>query len=563
MKNSILLQVILLLLTSKIIFSQAIPNKFNYQVSIRDDNGDPIVDKEVSFRISILVNPNSPSNFSYREEHSKVFTSNGVASFIIGNGNTKYGRFDTLSFQTQAYFLKIELDEGNVSNFKDLSMAQLLSVPYSMVAKQLDKNNAQIGQVLKWDGSKWKPDIDNSSGGGTLAGDVTGSTSSNKVEKIQNRPVSATAPSTGQVLKFDGTQWKPDIDNSSGGGTLAGDVTGSTSSNKVEKIQNRPVSATAPSTGQVLKFDGTQWKPDIDNSSGGGTLAGDVTGLQNSNKVEKIQNRLVSAIAPSSGQVLKFNSSTNTWTPSADSDQQTLSIVGSALSISNGNSINLPNNNGTNLWSTIGNAIYNSNQGPIKIGYNSPTDGELIVHKGNEKPTDKILFFGYKIGASPNFGSLANIGILDKGTNILRIGFRYTGSTYELFGTTKSFVVDHPKYFDSLIVYTCIEGPEAAAYERGTSKLVNGRADIKFSEHFGLIINPGTLTIQLTPGSLESKGLAIIEKNAQGVTIGELQNGKGNYSFDWEVKAVRKGFENNRVIRHISEYQINPNESQK
>lgn len=104
MKNSILLQVILLLLTSKIIFSQAIPNKFNYQVSIRDDNGDPIVDKEVSFRISILVNPNSPSNFSYREEHSKVFTSNGVASFIIGNGNTKYGRFDTLSFQTQAYF---------------------------------------------------------------------------------------------------------------------------------------------------------------------------------------------------------------------------------------------------------------------------------------------------------------------------------------------------------------------------------------------------------------------------------------------------------------------------
>ena len=260
---------------------------------------------------------------------------------------------------------------------------------------------------------------------------------------------------------------------------------------------------------------------------------------------------------------MKFNSSTNTWTPSADSDQQTLSIVGSALSISNGNSINLPNNNGTNLWSTIGNAIYNSNQGPIKIGYNSPTDGELIVHKGNEKPTDKILFFGYKIGASPNFGSLANIGILDKGTNILRIGFRYTGSTYELFGTTKSFVVDHPKYFDSLIVYTCIEGPEAAAYERGTSKLVNGRADIKFSEHFGLIINPGTLTIQLTPGSLESKGLAIIEKNAQGVTIGELQNGKGNYSFDWEVKAVRKGFENNRVIRHISEYQINPNESQK
>ncbi len=61
------------------------------------------------------------------------------------------------------------------------------------------------------------------------------------------------------------------------------------------------------------------------------------------------------------------------------------------------------------------------------------------------------------------------------------------------------------------------------------------------------------MTVVLTPLSAGSKGLAVIQKGKGGVKIKELNNGSGNYEFDWEVKAVRKGYENYRVIRDASE----------
>ena len=113
----------------------------------------------------------------------------------------------------------------------------------------------------------------------------------------------------------------------------------------------------------------------------------------------------------------------------------------------------------------------------------------------------------------------------------------------------KAFIINHPTKKDKNIVYACIEGPEAAAYERGTTQLIDGEAFIPFSEHFQLVVNPTTMTVNLTPNSAESMGLAVVEKKADGIRVKELLKGKGNYSFDWEVKGVRKGHEDFKVIR--------------
>jgi len=120
------------------------------------------------------------------------------------------------------------------------------------------------------------------------------------------------------------------------------------------------------------------------------------------------------------------------------------------------------------------------------------------------------------------------------------------------FKDQNSFKMDHPKQKDKDIWYTSIEGPEAAAYERGTAELVEGEAFIPYSETFGMVINPNTVTIQLTPLSAESFGLAIVEKTETGFKVKELMKGKGNYPFDWEVKGVRKGYENYEVVRDKS-----------
>ena len=118
----------------------------------------------------------------------------------------------------------------------------------------------------------------------------------------------------------------------------------------------------------------------------------------------------------------------------------------------------------------------------------------------------------------------------------------------EIFADIKNFRMDHPKDSTKEIWYACIEGPEAAAYERGTAQLVDGEAQVDFSEHFELVANPETMTVILTPNSASSEGLAVIEKTATGIKIKELRNGTGNYKFDWEVKCVRKGYEDFEVI---------------
>jgi hypothetical protein len=171
---------------------------------------------------------------------------------------------------------------------------------------------------------------------GTAGGDLGGSYPNPLVSKIQSVAVSNTAPATGQVLKFNGTQWVPAADDvatagsggsptgSAGGdlsgnypnpniasgaittpkiangsivtpkladdavttnkiadgavtaaklaaglipsalppnGTAGGDLSGSYPNPLIGKLQGITLSNTAPTTGQVLKFDGTQWIP--------------------------------------------------------------------------------------------------------------------------------------------------------------------------------------------------------------------------------------------------------------------------------------------------------------
>jgi hypothetical protein len=63
-------------------------------------------------------------------------------------------------------------------------------------------------------------------------------------------------------------------------GPLAGDVTGTQSATTVARLQGRNLANIAPVAGQVLKYDGTQWVPDTDNtgSSSGGTITGVTAG---------------------------------------------------------------------------------------------------------------------------------------------------------------------------------------------------------------------------------------------------------------------------------------------
>ncbi len=129
------------------------------------------------------------------------------------------------------------------------------------------------------------------------------------------------------------------------------------------------------------------------------------------------------------------------------------------------------------------------------------------------------------------------------------------GTTGLVFGNSKSFIVPDPNNPDRKIKYTSLEGPEAAIYVRGNTTLAAGTADIEFPDHFAAMAVPSSITVTLTPRSAISMGLAAIDVTADGFEVGELNGGSGNYSFDYVVHAVRKGYEDYQVYLSNEEAQ--------
>lgn len=174
---------------------------------------------------------------------------------------------------------------------------------------------------------------------------------------------------------------------------------------------------------------------------------------------------------------------------------------------------------------------------------------EFLGDNGND---NVIVRGGLFSGISQDHGG---IGVYDAaGANQAAIYVDANGDGI-VFGDVKNFRIPHPTQADKEIWYASLEGPEAGAYVRGTGQLVNGEGIVNFPDHFSAIANAQSMTVVLTPLSADSEGMAVVEKTAQGFKVKELRRGTGNYSFDWEVKAVRKGYENYRPVRNASEYQ--------
>ena len=107
----------------------------------------------------------------------------------------------------------------------------------------------------------------------------------------------------------------------------------------------------------------------------------------------------------------------------------------------------------------------------------------------------------------------------------------------------------HGQAVNSVISTVYTEGTKSAHYMRGTGHLLNGRARVELPRHFSLLASQKGLTVTVTPCTFASKGLGVQNKTVDGFEVGELQEGRGSYDFDWEVKAVRREYEGPRVYR--------------
>ncbi|MBX2946411.1 MAG: tail fiber domain-containing protein [Cyclobacteriaceae bacterium] len=134
---------------------------------------------------------------------------------------------------------KLAVNAVQTTNISDAAVtdAKIVNVAPSKILQ----SGATTGQVLKWSGSQWEPAVDNVGGGG----------------------VPTLNP--GQVLVGDGSN------NSSV--TVGQDATLNSANGNitVQGFRGRPVSAAVPATNSVYQFNGTQWTPVV--LAGGGTVS--------------------------------------------------------------------------------------------------------------------------------------------------------------------------------------------------------------------------------------------------------------------------------------------------
>ncbi len=367
-----------------------------------------------------------------------------------------------------------------------------------------------------------------------------------------------------------------------------GDVLGNYPNLSVVGLQNFPISNLAPGYGQVLKFDGTNWYPDNDltgfapwqtiNGSDIFYLYGNV-GIGTSYPTHKLHLagvddalRIEGTQAPYMyGGKINFGDANYAYIQESQDDM--LEIYGGAGLLLNGYNTDI--NGYLNVYyggyfngslQANGTGYFNY----LDVNGGGSFDGNVYGYPYGSGST------AYSLYASVNYGGIieargpssANVSLTSSSSNVnlgyvavwdgsssLQAGIYINGSNQGVvFGDIKNFVADHPTDTTKSIWYACVEGPEAASYTRGTAKLVNGKSIIALPEHFRWVSTDINMTVLVTPLSGDSKGLAVINKNAMGFEVVELLQGTGNYEFDWEVKAVRKNFEEYRVIRDKSEY---------
>lgn len=111
------------------------PQKMKFQAVARDNSGNILANRRVSFKISILSGSASGA-VAYSETQDGLSTNTfGLVEMEIGNGTPETGVFSSVNWGTNSYFVRVEMDPAGGSAYQVLSTSQLLSVPYALHAK--------------------------------------------------------------------------------------------------------------------------------------------------------------------------------------------------------------------------------------------------------------------------------------------------------------------------------------------------------------------------------------------------------------------------------------------
>lgn len=535
------------------IFAQA-PAKMNYQAVIRSSDGILVKNNQVKTRIYI-IKENEFGAAVYVETHSVKTNENGLATLIIGNGDPVLGSFKNIDWANGPYFMKTETDPNGGNNYSIAGTSELLSVPFALYAA----NGGIPGpQGIKGDtgaqGSKGDQGLQGPQGIQGVKGDI--------------------GPQGPQGIKGD---TGPQGSDGTGYWTKTNEhifySTGNVgigTNNPLSRLSLKGDFSLLDYSGDerfnfsdlgFMKINGLKGKTNFLVSSPTTDPNSPFLGLMDSQGDMKVELGVYSdkdgygRLLGSNGQVNILLTSKNNdydkgWIGVFDESgtsrsQITIAESGAGLIYLNGQ------NGNENIY--LGNLENNPNRGFISVRNETGSSlarlyvgsfgsGNLWTYGPNNSPNVAIS----DVSSYPNHGW---VSVLDA-SGVSKAGMYVNNAGQgQIFADIKNFKMDNPEDDQTSIWYASLEGPEAGAYERGTAKLKNGEIFISYSDHYKMVANTSAVTVLLTPNWSDTYGLAVVEKDEHGFKVKELKNGDGNFSFDWEVKAVRKGYENYQVIR--------------
>lgn len=145
--------------------SAQVPQAFSYQTIAFNASGAPVANGNIAFKISILDN-SATGTVLYTETQTKTSNAKGLVNLNIGQGTATAGNFGAITWGSNPKFVKVEMDPAGGSNYTNVGVNQLMSVPYAQVSKTVVTGAGQGITLVSPNGTSYTLGVND---GGTLS----------------------------------------------------------------------------------------------------------------------------------------------------------------------------------------------------------------------------------------------------------------------------------------------------------------------------------------------------------------------------------------------------------